>query len=530
MQNTSGDPNRGMFKRCRFKQIGSSAGKLMLTTCFILLTILSASGEKMSAIGQQSRTITGKVTDQNGEAIIGASVKIKGTSTGTVTDTEGEFSLTLNQSVSGLEIEVSYVGYLTETVIVQGNNPLEVILRENVEALNEVVVVGYGTQKRLTMTSAVSSIKGADIAVLPSPRLSNNIGGKVSGVITFQQSGAPGSDGATIYVRGSQPLILVDGVERPGDRVNQEDIESMTVLKDAAAVAPYGLKGANGVILITTKRGVTGRFTTTYKGEASWQKPMRTPEFMGSADYFEFRNKAYEMDGLTEQIMSAEEITKYRSGSDPDRYPNTDWVGNYMKISNANKHTVSVSGGTEKIKAFVSVGYVYQNSMFDAQDYKRYTARANMDIQATNTTKISFDNSFMRDIVARTGLGADDIMERLYRAVPNEVDRYSNGLSAFQSSLGVSLYEAMHNRGETKDQNEISTYNITVDQRLPFIEGLSGKVSFNFDKQHKDLKGWTLPSVYYNYTDEGEYEKVDQSATVKPSLGEEYKRWDWYTF
>jgi TonB-linked SusC/RagA family outer membrane protein len=530
MQNTSGDPNRRIFKRCRFKRTGSSAGKWILTTCFIFLTVFFVSGEKTVTTQQQSRTITGKVTSQDGEAVIGASVKIKGTSTGTITDVDGVFSLTLNQPASGLEIEISYVGYLTETVTVQGNSPLEVVLMEDIEVLNEVVVVGYGTQKRLTMTSAVSSIKGADVAVLPSPRLSSNIGGKVSGVITFQQSGAPGSDEATIYVRGSQPLILVDGVERPGDRVNQEDIESVTVLKDAAAVAPYGLKGANGVILITTKRGVTGKFTTIYKGEVSWQKPMRTPEFMGSADYFEFRNKAYEMDGLTEQIMSAEEINKYRSGSDPDRYPNTDWVGNYMKISNANKHTVSVSGGTEKIKAFVSIGYVYQNSMFDGQDYKRYTARANVDIQATNTTQISFDNSFMRDIVNQTGLGAGQIMERLYRAVPNEIDRYSNGLSAFQSSLGISMYEAMHNRGENTDQNEISTYNITVDQQLPFLKGLSGKASFNYDKQHKDLKGWVLPLVYYNLTDEGEYEKIDQSTTVKPSLGEEYKRWDWYTF
>lgn len=533
MQKTSGDPNQQMFRLYRFKQTGWLPKKSMLTAFFFLLTFLPVTGIYASgetATQQQSGAITGKVTDEKGEAIIGASVKVKGTSVGTVTNEEGIFHLTINQPVSNPVIEISYLGYLTETVTVQGNKPVDVILRENTKILDEVVVVGYGTQKRLTMTSAVSSIKGEEIAALPSPRLSNNIGGKVSGIITFQQNGAPGTDGATIYVRGSQPLILVDGVERPGDRTNQEDIESVTVLKDAAAVAPYGLKGANGVILITTKRGTTGKFTATYKGEISWQKPMRTPEFMGSADYFEFRNKAYEMDGLPGQMMSADEINKYRNGSDPDRYPNTDWVGNYMKVSNATKHSVSVSGGTEKIKAFLSIGYTSQNSMFNGQDYKRYTARANVDIQATNTTKISFDNSFMRDIVTRTGLGADQIMERIYRAVPNEVDQYSNGLSAFQNSLGISLHEGMLNRGEYTDQNEISTYNITIDQQLPFLKGLSGKTAFNYDKQHKDLKDWVLPLIYYNLTDEGEYEKIDQSATVKPSLGQEYKRWDWYTF
>ncbi|MDR3251275.1 MAG: TonB-dependent receptor [Tannerella sp.] len=482
-----------------------------------------------SGIGlQDSRKVSGTVYDVAGDAVIGASVREKGTTNGTVTNAEGRF--TLNISAEKSSIEVSYIGYKTVIINVNSDQSVEITLLEDTELLDEVVVIGYGTQKKITMSSAVASIKGEDVAKLPTPRLSTSIGGMVSGVITFQESAAPGADAATIYVRGTTPLILVDGVERPGDRISKDDIESVSILKDAAAVAPYGLKGANGVILITTKRGAAGKITATYSGEVSWQKPMNTPEFMGSADYFEFRNKAYEMDGLTGQMMSADEIAKYRSGADPDRYPNTDWVGNYMQVSNATKHTVSVSGGTDKIKAFASLGYVYQNSMFDGQDYARYTMRSNIDIQATPTTKVSIDNSFMKDILGRTGLGADDLMERIYRAVPDEIDRYSNGLSAFQSSLGISLYEGMHNRGTYKETNDISTSNVTVTQQLPFLEGLSGKVSFNYDKQHKDAKSWILPLVYYNLTPEGEYEKIDQSSTVKPSLSQEYKRWDWYTF
>jgi TonB-linked SusC/RagA family outer membrane protein len=497
---------------------------------FSVTDIHAVTKNETTTTQQQLSTITGNVTDVSGEPIIGASVSIKGTSTGTITDANGHFSLTINGSASSTEITVSYIGYKTVTLKTEGAGPLNIILEENTQLIDEVVVVGYGTQKRLTMTSAVASVKGEELAALPSPRLSNNIGGKVSGIITFQESAAPGADASKIYVRGSEPLILVDGVERPGDRVNQEDIESVSVLKDAAAVAPYGLKGANGVILITTKRGVSGKISATYKGETSWQKPMRTPEFMGSADYFDFRNKAYEMDGLTGQMMPADEIELYRNGSNPDRYPDTDWVSNYMQTSNATKHTISVSGGTDKIRAFVSLGYVYQNSMFDGQDYRRYTSRANVDIQATKTTKVSIDNSFMKDIVTQTGLGAADIMERVYRAIPSEPDVYSNGLSAFQSSLGISLHEAMYNRGKYNDQNDISTSNITIEQQFPFLKGLSGKVAFNYDKQHKDLKNWILPLVYYNLTSDDEYEKIDQSATVKPQLSQEYKRWDWYTF
>ena len=514
-------------------------GKLILTTALLSLGIITspvrAAGtsspelKDIETTQQRSVQITGTVKDAAGEPVIGASVKEKGTTNGAITDLNGSFTLTTTSAQATLEI--SFVGYKTVTIQAKPNQPVNITIQEDTELLDEVVVVGYGTQKRTTMTAAVSTIKGDVLAELPTPRLSTGIGGQVAGIITFQESGAPGADAATMYVRGNaNPLVLVDGVERPGDRVNMQDVESISVLKDASAVAPYGLKGANGVILITTKRGAAGKFSLSYNGEASWQKPMNTPEFMGSADYFEFRNKAYEMDGLTDQMMPADEIAKYRSGADRDRYPNTDWVKNYMKTSMATKQNVTITGGSEKIRAFASLGYVSQGSMFDAQDYKRYTFRGNVDIQATPTTKVSIDNSFMKDIVHRDGLGAGDIMERIYRAVPEEVDRYSNGLSAFQSSLGISLYEAMHNRGDFKETNDISTYSITVEQQFPFVPGLSGKVSFNYDKQHKDAKDWTLPMVYYNLTEAGEYEKIDLSETVKPSLSQEYKRWDWYTF
>jgi len=476
----------------------------------------------------QGITITGTVTDTGGDPLPGATVTITGSSQGVITDVNGVY--TIQVSDANTTLLFSYVGYRSQEIIVGDQRTIHVVMEEISHEMEEVVVVGYGTQKRMTMSSAVATVKGEELTVLPTPRISTSIGGMVSGVITYQQSGAPGSDDATIYVRGSQPLVLVDGVERGGDRVNKDDIESVSILKDAAAVAPYGLRGANGVILITTKRGAAGKLSATYNGEASWQKPMRTPKLMGSADYFEFRNKAYEMDGLDGQKMSNEEIAKYRSGSDPDRYPNTDWIGNYMQTSMATKHNLSVSGGTEKIRAFASFGYVNQGSMFHGQTYSRYSFRSNVDIQATPTTKVSIDNSFTKDILGRLGMDASSIMGRLYRGAPYEVDRYSNGFSAFQSSQGISLYEYIYHSGNYKDQNDVSTTNITIDQQLPFLPGLSGKVAFNYDKQHRDNKSWSEPVVYYNLTPEGEFEKIDQAATVKPSLSQIYRRWDNYTF
>ncbi|MDR3220384.1 MAG: carboxypeptidase-like regulatory domain-containing protein, partial [Dysgonamonadaceae bacterium] len=202
---------------------------------------------------QTSRVITGTVTDASGETMAGAIANIKNTTTATTTDVKGKFTLTIPGNVENPVLVISYLGYLSQEMTVGNTADFSIVLQENATMLDDVVVVGYGTQKRVTMTSAVSTVKGGEIAKLPVPRVSTGLGGMVSGVVTFQSGGAaPGADAASIYVHGVTPLILVDGVDRPHDRIDTEDIESISVLRDAAAVAPYGLQGANGVILITT--------------------------------------------------------------------------------------------------------------------------------------------------------------------------------------------------------------------------------------------------------------------------------------
>ena len=205
-----------------------------------------------SQVVMQAGQITGKIIDENGEPIIGATIRVKGATQGAISDIDGHFSLSIGKNSA--TVEVSFVGYQTQTLNVQAGVPITVTLKEDSELLDEVVVVGYGTQKRLTMSSAVATASGEEIKA-PVANVSNQLGGRISGIVTRQSSGEPGEDAASVLLRGNTPLVLVDGIERPWEKINQADIESISVLKDAAAVAPYGLKGANGVILINTKRG-----------------------------------------------------------------------------------------------------------------------------------------------------------------------------------------------------------------------------------------------------------------------------------
>ena len=209
-----------------------------------------------SVFGQAMKTLTGTVTDLSGEPLIGVSIVIKGTTNGTVTDIDGKYSLNIPSENKKVTLIFTYVGYLKQEVLVAGKNTLNVVMKEDDKLLDEVVVVGYGVQKRVNMTGSVSSIKSEKMTTMPVANVSNALGGRVSGLVTQQATGEPGNDASTLYLRGNKnPLVLVDGIESEYNMINMEEVESVTLLKDASAVAPYGLKGANGVVLITTKRG-----------------------------------------------------------------------------------------------------------------------------------------------------------------------------------------------------------------------------------------------------------------------------------
>ena len=348
---------------------------------------------------QQSGTCKGVVKDAAGEAIIGASVVVKGTTNGSITDFDGNFEL--SGVKNGAILQVSYVGYMTQEVKYNGQ-ALNVILKEDNMNLEEVVVVGYGTQKKANLTGSVANVNNKLIESRPITSVSAGLQGLLPGVTVTQRSGQPGADNGTIRVRGTgtfnvaDPMVIVDGVESTMNDIDANDIESISVLKDAASSAIYGSKAANGVILITTKRGKAGQSQVNYSGLVGWQSLTSLPEYATSAEYAELTNQAYINVGK-DPIYTAEQIEKYRNGSDPYNYANTDWHDlMYTESGFQTQHNISINGGTEQMRYMASVGYLGQTGLIKNTSKDQYNMRLNLDGKVKSWLETSFSMSYSR--------------------------------------------------------------------------------------------------------------------------------------
>lgn len=303
----------------------------------------------------------------------------KGTSNGTITDFDGNFTLNVSPNAT---LVISYIGYKTQEIPVSQAKAgrLEVTLREDSEVMDEVVVVGYGTQRKATLTGSVSSVSGDDLKKISAANLTNTLAGKTAGVIANTRSGEPGADDAEILIRGkgtlgsTSPLIVVDGIaDRSFGRLNPEDIESISVLKDASA-AIYGARAANGVILVTTKRGKEGKITVNYSGNVSISQPTRIPEMLDAYQYATYVN---EFDAAQGNALTYPEtaLAKILDGSDQINYPNTNWWNAVSKDWATNtEHSLSISGGTDKFSFYTSAQYMYQDVIYkdSPQNYNQY--------------------------------------------------------------------------------------------------------------------------------------------------------------
>jgi len=358
-----------------------------------------ANGSNVQAT-QQVSTVRGTVVDQSGSPLIGVSILVKGTTTGTVTDFDGNFVLDV---AKGKTLEISYVGYLTQSVVVSGSS-IHVVMKEDALNLEELVVVGYGLQKKANLTGSVANVDNKLLDNRPLTNLSSGLAGLLPGVSVLQSSGQPGLDVGTINIRGigtfneSGPLVIIDGFEGTMNDVNPNDVESISVLKDAASSAIYGSKAANGVILITTKRGKTGRAAVTYQGLVGVTKATDYPRFMSSDRMAEVWNIANQSVGVGDRFTQ-EEIAKFRNGTDPDNYANTDWQGLLYKTGLQTSHNVTLSGGTESAKYLASVGYLYQNGIVRNYDKNQFSARINVDINPFEKLETSWSINFMRQDV-----------------------------------------------------------------------------------------------------------------------------------
>lgn len=336
-----------------------------------------------------NKAISGKVVGSDGVPVVGAVVLTSGNEGTAVTDIDGKFSLSISRSKS---LDISCLGYQSKSVEIGGKTTIDVVLSIDMEQLDEVVVVGYGTQKKVDLTGSIATVNLSEITESrPVTNLSNALSGMAAGVCVTSAANKPGSDDATILVRGqgtlnsSAPLVIVDGVESSFSSVNPQDVESMTVLKDAASAAIYGSRAANGVILITTKSGNAGQLKVNYHGYVSFESAKKYLNMVSNyADYMEYANEA-EMNSNLSPYFSQASINLWRSdnGANPLLYPNTDWFDETFKTGIATNHIVSVNGGTEKARYYVSMGFLMNPGVMDNSGEKKYSFRANVDFNVT---------------------------------------------------------------------------------------------------------------------------------------------------
>ncbi|WP_439696953.1 SusC/RagA family TonB-linked outer membrane protein [Mucilaginibacter sp. AW1-7] len=462
-------------------------------------------------VNKQDLKISGVVTDEKGETLPGVSVTLKGTTTGVITDINGKF--TLNVPDASATLVFTYIGYTRQEVPVNGQTIINVKLEADAKSLNEVVVVGYGTQKKATLTGSISQVKGSELVKSPQPNLSNALAGRFSGVIVNNRSGEPGYDGSNITIRGlattgsNNVLIVVDGV--PGqigglERLDPNDIESMSVLKDASA-AIYGNRAANGVILVTTKRGKSGKPTINYSFNQGFSSPTRLPKMADAATYAQIMNEI-SLDsnpgGGPNQSYSADQIQKFKDGSDPLNYPNTDWEKQTLKSTALqNQHSLSVAGGSEDVKYFVSLGTIYQDGLYKngVTKYHQYNFRSNIDANVTKRLKVGLSLSGREEDRQFPEVGAGDVFRSVYRAKPIVAAYYPNGLPTTGIENNNPAVQVTDIGGVNNNPTQVFNGILKGSYALPGIEGLSLDGFFSVDKSYAFDKNFSKPYILYSY-------------------------------
>ncbi|MDQ3681633.1 MAG: TonB-dependent receptor, partial [Bacteroidota bacterium] len=495
--------------------------------------------------GQQTRVIRGIVKDAEGP-LVSASVYEKDEVTnGAVTSANGAFQLSLKGSNNTLV--VNFVGYLSQEVNVAGKSNITITLLPDAKGLEQVIVVGYGTQKKITNTGAVSSISGKSISDIPTSNIQNTLAGRLPGFFSQQRSGAPGRDAADFFIRGvtslnssgNQPLIIVDDIEYTYNQVAQLDaneIETISILKDASTTAVYGIKGANGVLVITTKRGKVGKPVVTFTSEVGSTSLVNRPRFLNAYETATLRNEALINDGLAPQFKE-KDLELFKTGEDPYLHPNVNWVDELLKKSSLEtRNNLDIRGGTETVKYFISIGQIWQNGLvkdfttkrtdFNNNYYfQRYNFRSNLDIKASKTLALRVDLTGRfgerNAPYAPSPLGnTNPVMEELYSFQilppyayplinpdgsypysPSYTQEGDNGRSRYgKSSIIGRLAQMGYDRNYTNDLNIV----VGGTQQLGMLtKGLSAKVTVAFASalsNNRNLRrnGGDVPSFYYN--------------------------------
>ncbi|HSJ67690.1 MAG TPA: TonB-dependent receptor, partial [Anditalea sp.] len=500
--------------------------KMLYMTFFLSFIILQVKAQT---------SITGTVRDTEGEPIPGVNVIEKGTSNGTVTDLDGEYQLAVSD---GAILQFSFIGFRTIEIPINNNTLINVEMEGDLTQLSEVVVVGYGEQRKETLTGSVSAIRGDELVRSPAANVSANLAGRLPGLTVNQRSGEPGRDDPNLLIRGiatfgnNAPLIIIDGVPREQmSRLNPEDIESISVLKDASA-AIYGARAANGVILITTKTGTKGKpkFNLTYNH--AFQSPTKMPEMLDAATFAQVYNEGAwyragrpSMDQWSAPF-SEDVIQRYRDGSDPVRYPNTNWAEEVIKpYSIQRRLNLSATGGTDDVRYFLSFGTVYQDGSLrnDPTEFNQYNFRAKVDVDLTDNLTIGANISALLNDRTFGSVATDDDVwvnfKNVFHSNPTLVSQYPNGLYG-PGRLGENPL-LMNQRGYfTRDDTPLfSTFTATY--KVPFLEGLRLEGSYNYDLNHRTERRWRTPYFFHEFnTVTGEYDLRQGTGVTSPELAQ----------
>ena len=462
----------------------------------------------------QGNSIKGKVTDEAGAAVIGANVAQKGTGAGTVTDENGNFTLTAPGNAT---LVISYLGYATKEIKVNNQSNLTIQLSEDTQGLNEVVVVGYGTQKKATLTGSVSAVTNKEIAITKNENVVNMLAGKIPGVRVTQTSSRPGAFETTYDIRGlGTPLIVIDGVPSDGDtfaRLDANDIESISVLKDASA-AVYGLRSANGVILVTTKRGSAGGFNIEYSTNYGWQSFLHVPNNVNAIQYMQLANEKnlHDFNGNyfanRPPIFTDADMQPYLNGT----LQTTDWMNAiFNKTAPQYQHNITLDGGNDRVKYFFNLGYMKQESSLKSgsMSYDRWNFRSNVDANITNHLKASISLGGYMDNMLEPNQDIWTIYKNAWMQLPN-VTLYANNNPEYLNNGDGTQYHSVHDGnplGNTNSDyvgfnqyiNRQFTGQAALQYTVPGIDGLTAKAMYNYNFRDKDSQWYKKAYNVYSY-------------------------------
>ena len=505
--------------------------KYLFVACLSLFPVMAVAGndtlheimEVPSATNiNKNRLYKGKVVDdRTSEPLVGATVKVKGSTIGTITDIDGNFALDIPDNISPIVFEVSYMGYASKEAAPAKTTGFTIRLAEDSQTLEEVQIIAYGKQSKMSVTAAISSIDTKELLKSPSGSVANALSGAVTGLSSIQPSGQPGAENPSIYIRGtgslsdelSKPLILVDGVERSFFQMDSHEIESITVLKDAASTAVFGVRGANGVVLVTTRRGVSGKPVISLNSSFGLTQALRNLKGVDSYTYATLYNEAQLSDNpsLTESQLgfSPFVIDMFRTNEDPIMFPNVDWNDYLFKnLAWQTQHNLTLSGGGERFRYFVSLGYLLQDGMLkqlgESYDpnyqYKRFNYRSNVDIDITKSTllKVNIGGHFGAKREPRT----DELWRKVLWSTPFSSPGIVDGklISNIYSNRYISIGERScpldyyYNYGYNVDTDNVLNLDLALEQKLDFITpGLSMNIKGAYNTNY-NVKASRTPS------------------------------------